>query len=113
VTPLLVAVGAAVGATLRFLAAHTIDHRVDGGRFPAGTLLANVVGSTLLGLFSAWGLSGHLPALLGVGFCGGLTTYSAFAVRTHEAGWVRGAAYAVATVLLSLSGCAAGFWLGT
>jgi CrcB protein len=91
-TPLLVALGAAAGATLRFLAAHLVDHRLDGGRFPAGTLLVNVIGSTLLGVFSAWSLSGHLTALLGVGFCGGLTTYSAFAVRTHEAGWARGSA---------------------
>ncbi len=108
-TALLVAAGAAVGAPLRFLIGHLLDH----GRVAAGTLLVNVAGSTLLGLFSAWGLAGHAGALLGVGFCGGLTTYSAFAVRTQEAGPARGAAYAGATIALSLAGCAAGFVLGS
>ncbi len=107
-TLLLVALGAAVGAPLRFVTGHLLDHH----RFAWGTLLVNVVGSTLLGLFSGWGLDGHPSALLGVGFCGGLTTYSAFAVRTHEAGWARGSAYVVATLVLSLGGCALGFALG-
>lgn len=107
-TVLLVALGAAMGAPLRFWVGHHLDHH-DG--FPAGTLLVNVVGSTLLGALTALSLSGSLLALLGVGFCGGLTTYSAFAVRTHERGWSRGSQYAVLTLALSLGGCAAGFAL--
>jgi CrcB protein len=109
VTALLVALGAAVGAPLRFVVGHRLDH----GRFPLGTLSVNVAGSTLLGLFSAWGLSGDARALFGVGFCGGLTTYSAFAVRTHERGWARGAGYALLTIALSLVGCGLGFMLGS
>jgi CrcB protein len=109
VTALLVALGAAVGAPLRLLLGHLLDHR----RFAVGTLLVNVVGSTLLGLFVAWSLSDHQLALLGTGFCGGLTTYSAFAVRTHELGWARGAVYAVLTIALSLAGCAGGFVVGS
>jgi CrcB protein len=106
VTPLLVALGAAVGAPLRYLAGHWLD-----GRFPWGTLLANVIGSFLLGLFSALSLGDHAIALLGTGFCGGFTTYSAFAVKTHERGWAAGTAYAVATIGLSLGACALGFVL--
>ena len=49
-----------------------------------GTLLVNVAGSFLIGLFSALSLSGHAIALLGTGFCGGLTTYSAFATQTFR-----------------------------
>ncbi len=108
-TALLVALGAAVGAPLRFVVGHLLDHR----RFAVGTLLANVVGSTLLGVFAAWSVTGDALALLGVGFCGGLTTYSAFAVRTSELGWARGAVYAGLTIVLSLVGCAAGYWLGS
>ncbi len=48
-------------------------------------------------------------AVLGTGFCGGFTTYSAFAVQTHRLGWTRGSAYAVATVGLGLAACAIGF----
>ncbi|WP_028652968.1 fluoride efflux transporter FluC [Nocardioides halotolerans] len=103
-TPLLVALGAAVGAPLRFAVASALDAE----RFPRGTLAVNVVGSFLLGLLVAAGASGHWAALLGTGFCGGFTTYSAFAVQTHRLGWRRGAAYAVLTIGLSLAACALG-----
>lgn len=106
-TPLLVAIGAAIGSVLRYLAAHFLDEE----RFPTGTLAVNVVGSFLIGVFSAMTLSGSTMALLGVGFCGGLTTYSAFAVGAHRRGWGRGAAYAVVTLTLALAACALGFAL--
>jgi CrcB protein len=106
VTALLVALGAAVGAPLRFALAEWLDDD-----FPAGTLVVNVVASALLGLFSALALSDAAGALLGAGFCGGMSTYSAFAVQTHRAGPRRGTTYAVATIGLSLAACAAGFWV--
>ena len=106
-TPLLVALGAGVGAPLRYLAGHWLDHG-----FPWGTWLANVVGSFLLGLFTALSLGEHALAFLGTGFCGGFTTYSAFAVKTHERGWAGGTAYALATVPLALAAGALGFVLG-
>ena len=105
-TPLLVALGAAVGAVLRFVVASRVD-----GRWPWGTAAVNVAGSALLGALSAMALSGHAMALLGTGFCGGFTTYSAFAVQTHGLGPRRGTAYAVGTIALSLAACAGGFWL--
>jgi CrcB protein len=107
-TAVLVALGAAVGAALRFVVAS----RYDGpGGLPVGTMVVNVVGSGLLGAFSAMGLSGHAMALLGTGFCGGFTTYSAFAVQTHGLGPRRGTAYAVGTIAISLLACALGFWV--
>ena len=105
-TALLVALGAALGAPLRFALASRLD-----GDVPWGTLVVNVAGSFLLGMFSSMALSSHEVALLGTGFCGGFTTYSAFAVQTHALGALRGAAYAVATIVVSLAACAAGFWL--
>jgi CrcB protein len=90
VTPLLVALGAAAGAPLRFLAGHWLDRD-----FPFGTLLVNVVGSFLLGWFSALSLGNHAVALLGTGFCGAFTT-----------------TYAVATVGLALAACGGGYLLG-
>jgi fluoride exporter len=106
VTALLVALGAAVGAPLRFLLATRFD-----GRAPWGTFAVNVAGSFLLGVLSAASLSSDELALLGVGFCGGFTTYSAFAVQTHALGLRRGAAYAAATIVVSLAACALGFAL--
>jgi len=107
VTPLLVALGAAVGAPLRLLAGHWLDHG-----FPWGTLVVNVVGSFLLGVLTAQSLDDGAIALLGTGFCGGFTTYSAFAVKTHERGPAGGTAYAGVTLLLALPACALGYLLG-
>ncbi|KQT92216.1 hypothetical protein ASG49_09745 [Marmoricola sp. Leaf446] len=92
-TALLVALGAAVGAPLRLLAAHRWD-----GRWPHGTLLVNLVGSLVLGGLVGAAVGGHVLALLGTGFCGALTTYSSFAVQSVDLGARRGTAYAAATV---------------
>lgn len=107
-TVLLVALGAAVGAPVRFVAATWLDDEV-----PVGTFTVNLVGSFLLGLFSAWSLGDHAISLLGTGFCGGLTTYSAFAVQTHRLGPRRGATYAASTVVVALGACLVGFLLGS
>ena len=109
-TVLLVALGGAVGAGLRFLTAHNLDH-LDA-RVHWGTLLANVTGSFLLGLWSGLALSGDTLAVLGIGFCGGFTTYSAFAVQAHARGPAGGSAYAAATIGLALAACALGFVVG-
>lgn len=109
-TALLVAVGAALGATLRFVAAHYLD-----GRFPGGTLLVNVVGSFVIGVVVSTAPSADATALLATGFCGGLTTYSAFAVQSvdrADRGARQGAAYVALTIGLALAACAVGFVLG-
>ena len=105
---LLVALGAAVGAPLRYALAHTLD-----GRWPSGTLFVNCIGSLLIGFFASLALTDQGWALLATGFCGGLTSFSAFAVQSVERGPRLGAAYAVATLALALSACALGFALGT
>ncbi|MDO9494207.1 MAG: CrcB family protein [Nocardioides sp.] len=105
-TGLLVAAGGAAGAVLRFLAGHLWDREL-----PLGTVLVNVVGSFLLGMFTALSLGAGALALLGTGFCGGLTTYSAFAVHSHGLGRRYGAVYAAVTIGLALAACALGFWV--
>lgn len=74
-TALLVALGAAAGASARF----AVAVRLPGLR---ATLVVNVVGSALLGLLAHPSASTY--ALLGTGFCGAFTTYSAFAVEVVE-----------------------------
>ncbi len=74
-TAVLVAIGAAVGAPLRYLIDQAVRARI-GTEFPWGTLAANVVGSFVLGLLVATGPSAGALALIGTGFCGGLTTFS-------------------------------------
>lgn len=106
-TLLLVALGAAVGAPLRYLAGHLLDDRL-----PRGTILVNWVGTLLLGLLSGLGPSGDALALLGTGFCGGLTTYSTFMVQTRDLGVRRGALNVALTVVPALLLCAGGFAVG-
>ncbi len=108
-TVLLVALGAAVGVAVRFHVASRLD-----AAWPYGTFVVNVVGSLLLGFFSARALDEQTWALLGTGFCGGLTTYSAFAVQTVRLGtWrPRALGYAGATVVASVGAAALGFALG-
>jgi len=112
VTLLLVALGAAIGAPTRYVVAHLLDGQLLGGRLHGGTILVNVAGSFLLGLFSGLALTGSTIAFLGTGFCGALTTYSAFAVQSHAQGWRLGAMNVALTVVPALGLCGLGFWLG-
>lgn len=103
-TWVLVAVGAAVGAPIRYLAGHFFDHG-----FPAGTLIVNVVGSFLLGALTSLSLDADSAALLGTGFCGALTTYSAFVVQSHDHGPRIGVPYASLSLVLCFLGAVAGY----
>jgi len=107
-TALLVVLGAAVGAPLRFALAHTFD-----ARWPLGTLLVNTVGSGFFGVFAALSLSDAGWALLATGFCGAFTSFSSFAVQTVERPPREATAYVVATVVLSVGACALGWVLGS
>ncbi|GIJ32494.1 fluoride efflux transporter FluC [Micromonospora sediminimaris] len=82
---ILVALGAAVGAPLRYLVDRAVQGRHDSV-FPWGTLVVNVVGSLLLGVLIGGAAVGTVPGslvnLLGLGLCGALTTYSTFGYET-------------------------------
>lgn len=84
---LLVFVGGTVGAPTRYLVDRWISGRY-GKNFPLGTLAVNLVGCLVLGIVvggvAHHGWSPNTQALLGTGFCGGLTTYSTFAVESVE-----------------------------
>ena len=100
-----VALGASVGAPLRF----ALGRRFDGV-LPWGTLAVNVAASLVLGLCVGWSVGGAPLALVGAGFCGGMSTYSSFAVQTRDLGRGGGSAYAVLTLGSGLAAAAVGFW---
>ena len=52
-------------------------------------------------------------ALLGTGFCGGLTTFSALIVQSADRGRRVGTAYLASTVAVSLAACWLGFVLAS
>lgn len=63
-----------------------------GARFPWGLLIVNLVGSFLLGVFAgmgaanpdSWTTHASAQAFVVVGFCGGLTTFSAFSLENLQ-----------------------------
>jgi len=108
VNALLVAAGAAIRAPLRLLAGHHLDRLRGEHHVHWGTLLVNLVGSALLGWLVGHGVDGRPLLLLGTGFCGALTTYSAVSVQAVNRGSWPGLAYAVGTV----AGCLLVAWAG-
>ena len=101
---LLVIVGAALGAPLRYLTDRAVHRRV-GGRGPWGILLVNVAGSLLLGFLaaSATAASASVQAFVGAGFCGALTTYSTFGYDTVRLAQGRAGRLALLNVVLTLA----------
>ena len=100
-TALWVALGAAVGAPLRYLTDRAVQSRL-GTAFPWGTFTVNVIGSFVLGVIVRWAPDPAVVAVLGVGFCGALTTYSTFGFETFRLLENRRSAAAVANVGLSV-----------
>ncbi|XJZ25806.1 fluoride efflux transporter FluC [Bacillota bacterium Lsc_1132] len=70
-----VAIGGFFGAISRFAVSRKIQHKSG---FPIATLIVNLFGAFLLGLFVGLQLKGQLYALAGVGFMGAFTTFSTF-----------------------------------
>ncbi len=81
-----VSLGAIAGAALRYFLSRLVARFVTV-EFPAGTLLINVTGSFLLGLFLVWTTERVLAdyrwrLLIAIGFCGSYTTFSSYAFET-------------------------------
>jgi CrcB protein len=80
---LLIAVGGGFGSVARF-ACHRYITEVHPGSFPWGTLIVNALGCLLIGVFHSLAEKGNIlnpdmRLFLTAGFCGGFTTFSAFA----------------------------------
>jgi fluoride exporter len=100
-----VALGAAVGAPLRYLVDRAVQGRHDTV-FPWGTMTVNIAGCLVLGLLVAASarLSPAVLAVAGTGFCGALTTYSTFSYETLRLVETGARFYAAAYVVASLAG---------
>jgi CrcB protein len=115
---ILVAVGSAMGGVLRFWLSGVIANRL-GQSFPWGTLVVNVTGCFLIGLFATltstegrWfvGPAGRNFFMSGV--CGGYTTFSSFGLQTLNLAQDEEWLYAAGNAVLSLVLCLAAVWLG-
>ena len=83
-----VAVGGSIGATARYLVSVWAAERF-GADFPYGTLIVNVVGCFIIGIFMTvtterFIVNPYWRLLITVGFVGGLTTFSSFSYETFR-----------------------------
>jgi len=84
---LLVFIGGGFGSGLRYLIGKYLNSSLGG--FPIGTFTVNIIGSLLIGLILGYAakensLSQNQVLLLATGFCGGFTTFSAFAQENFQ-----------------------------
>jgi len=117
---LMIALGGALGAISRY-GLSQLAINLFGKGFPFGTLIANFVGSLLMGLlFSLIETESLMPQVkiaLGIGFLGAFTTFSTFSLDTVlmiQAGDIQ---KALLNILFNLGLCLMavfiGLWLGS
>lgn len=108
---ILLVIGSASGGLARWMTAELIG-RIPGGGAPYGTLVANLLGCLLIGIFFGMGetrfpMGPQGRMLLIVGFCGAFTTFSTFMMETStlldRGNSLGAAAYVLASTLLGLS----------
>jgi fluoride exporter len=113
-----IALGGALGTTARYWLSGVVA-RSFGETFPWGTLIINVTGSFVIGLFGALtGPDGRIfvgstaRQFVMIGMCGGYTTFSSFSLQTlnlmNDGEWFPAAANIGLSVLL----CLIAVWAG-
>ena len=115
-----VAVFGGLGAVARFMQDTVVKARVAAG-FPWGTFSINVLGSLLLGLVTGLVVFGGEPAgwrtVIGVGFCGGYTTFSTAMFETvalaRDARLRAASVNLFGTFVATVGVAALGLWLGS
>ncbi len=115
--PMLIAVasGGAIGSVARYVIGVWLARPI--GAFPLSTLLINIVGSFLIGvfarLFDAPDHNQLLRLALTVGLCGGFTTFSTFSAETltllQQGKATRAALYVTISIVAGVLATLAGF----
>jgi CrcB protein len=81
---LLLALGGALGTVARYGLNGIISARI--ATFPLGTMIVNIIGCFVIGLLAPLMLKHEWRLFLMIGFCGGFTTFSSYAIQTLELG---------------------------
>ena len=115
---LLVFLGGGLGSSLRYWIGTQLNNSQDG--IPYGTFTANILGSLIIGIILGLALKNNTLSqntilFLATGFCGGFTTFSAFAYENHiflKAGdFMTFAIYTCASFILGFAAVFFGMWV--
>ncbi|MFC7358391.1 fluoride efflux transporter CrcB [Jejudonia soesokkakensis] len=115
---LLVFLGGGLGSSARYLIGRLLN--TDSNGIPYGTFAANIIGCFLIGIIMGFSLkhntfSQNSVLLLATGFCGGFTTFSAFAYENHvflKSGDLASfALYTLGSLVLGFAAVFFGIWL--
>jgi CrcB protein len=115
---LAVMAGGAAGVGARMFLSNWIANHF-GQSFPWGTLIVNVTGCLIIGVFT--GLTGPdgmvmtsplTRQVVAIGVLGGFTTYSSFSLQTINLLTEGEVLYALANIILTLLLCLVGTWSG-
>jgi CrcB protein len=113
-----VALGSAIGGSARYALSGIVANWI-GATFPWGTLIINITGSFVIGIFNSLTapdgillVPTNIRVLVMVGICGGYTTFSSFSLETlnlmRNGEWLSAGTYILASVVF----CLVGVWLG-
>ena len=115
---ILVFLGGGIGSSLRYWIGTHLNSSVTG--IPYGTFAANIVGSLLIGIILGLALknnslSDNTVLFLATGFCGGFTTFSAFAYENHiflkSGDFMSFALYTIGSFILGFAAVFFGMWV--
>ena len=113
-----IGLGGALGTMTRYWLSGFVAQRI-GETFPWGTMVVNISGSFVIGLFAAltdpdgrWLVSPTARQFVMIGILGGYTTFSSFSIQTlnlaRDGEWL----WAGGNILFSVVFCLAAVWLG-
>jgi fluoride exporter len=115
-TAFLIGLGGFIGSLFRY----GFNVLCKSFAFPISTFLVNIIGCMLIGFIAAMArklsISEDLKFFLTTGFCGGFTTFSAFALENQkmftEGNYILAFAYIIASVCIGILMVYLGFFLG-
>ncbi|MCE9520599.1 MAG: fluoride efflux transporter CrcB [Verrucomicrobia bacterium] len=117
-TYLMVMLGGTVGVAARMWMSSALG-AIFGLAFPIGTLVVNVLGCFLIGVFTGltghggvWQVTPHMQQAITIGALGGYTTFSSFSLQTINLLSTGHFLYATLNVVLSVILCLLACWLG-
>ncbi len=113
-------IGGLVGTFLRYILARNIN-QFTGGQFPYGTLVVNLLGCFLVGVFAILAdkklaMDANMKLLFMIGFCGAFTTFSTFIFETsnliNDGQMLRALANILISVIVGFFVFRLGLWVG-